>query len=457
MARSSSAAVSGAATGRVDALNHDGWGVVRGAGKTVFVAGALPGELVEYRIRRRQRSHDEAELLAVLEPAADRIAPHCPHFGVCGGCALQHLAPASQLKIKDEGLREALRRIGKVEPAEWLPPLSAEPWGYRRRARLGARFVHSKGRSLVGFREKMSSYVAEVEQCPVLRPEVGTLVRELSQLVTQLSIPTRIPQVEVAVGDALTVLVLRVLEPLTGADRTLLLDFERRHGLRILLQAGRPDQLEPVAGDMPQLWYALPRYGVKLAFEPADFIQVNGVMNERLVDRVIDLLELDGDSVVLDLFCGLGNFTLPMATRAGRVVGIEGDAGLVARARANAAANGLGAVQFHVADLAGEAAVERCLSLSGGNGYSHVLVDPPRTGALDVLPALAKLAPRRLAYVSCHPGSLARDLGILVTEHGFSLRSAGIVDMFPHTSHVESVAILDGPPPKSKKRGSRDA
>lgn len=449
------ASVTPAASGRVEALNHEGWGVVRSAGKTVFVAGALPGELVEYRIRRRQRSHDEAELVAVLEAAPDRIEPHCPHFGVCGGCALQHLAPASQQKVKDDGLREALRRIGKVEPLEWLPPLAGDPWGYRRRARLGARFVHSKGRSLVGFREKMSSYVAEVQQCPVLRPEVGTRIAELSRLVTQLSIPTRIPQVEVAVGDALTVLVLRVLDPPSEADRKLLLQFERDHDLRILLQAGRPDQLEPVAGEMPQLWYELPQYGVKLAFEPADFIQVNGEMNRRLVDHVLALLQLDAGSSVLDLFCGLGNFTLPLATRAQRVVGIEGDAGLVARARANAAANGLENVQFHMADLAGPDAAERCLALGGGGGYSHVLIDPPRTGALDVLPALAKLAPRRLAYVSCHPGSLARDLGILVTEHGFSLRSAGIVDMFPHTSHVESVAILDGPP--LRKRGSRDA
>jgi 23S rRNA (uracil1939-C5)-methyltransferase len=456
MARNA-AVVSTAATGRVESLNHDGWGVVRDAGKTVFVAGALPGELVEYRIRRRQRSHDEAELITVLEAAPDRIEPHCRHFGLCGGCALQHLAPESQMKVKEQGLREALRRIGKVEPQEWLPPLSADPWGYRRRARLGARFVHSKGRSLVGFREKMSSYVAEVEQCPVLHPKVGTLIGELSKLVTQLSIPTRIPQVEVAVGDALTVLVLRVLEPLNEADHQLLVDFERRHNLRFLLQAGRPDQLVPVRGDVPQLWYELPRYGVRLNFEPADFIQVNGEMNARLVDRVIELMQLDQDSVVLDLFCGLGNFTLPIATRAGRVVGIEGERGLVERGRANAAANSLTNATFHVADLAGEGAVERCLELSGGSGYTHVLVDPPRTGAMDVLPALAKLAPKRLAYVSCHPGSLARDLGILVTEHGFSLRSAGIVDMFPHTSHVESVAILDGPAPKSKKRGNRDA
>ncbi len=440
-------AVGETVTARVDGLNHDGWGVVRGAGKTVFVAGALPGELVEYRTRRRQRSHDEAELVAVLEPAPDRIAPGCVHYGTCGGCSLQHLASESQLKMKDAQLREALRRIGKVEPEKWLPPLAGEPWGYRRRARLGARFVHARGRSLVGFREKMSSYVAEVEQCPVLRPEIGTLIGELSRLVTSLSIPARIPQIEVAVGDALTVLVVRVLEPPSAADRALLEAFEHRHGLRILLQAGRPDRLEPLSGDAPSLWYGLPEYGLQLAFEPADFIQVNGAMNRLLIQHVLGLMEVDAQSVVLDLFCGLGNFTLPLATRSRRVVGIEGDAGLIARAQANAAANGLANVHFHVADLAGEEAVQRCLALAGGAGYSHVLVDPPRTGALDVLPALARLSPRRLAYVSCHPGSLARDLGILVTEHGFSLRSAGIVDMFPHTSHVESVAILDGPDP----------
>lgn len=442
------ASLSGVIAGRVEALNHEGWGVVRdagGSGKVTFVAGALPGELVEFRTRRRQRHYDEAELVAVLERSPDRIEPHCAHFGLCGGCALQHLGPAAQLQVKDAQLRETLRRVGKVEPRQWLAPLHGEPWGYRRRARLGARFVHNKGRSLVGFRERLSSYVAEVEQCPVLRPEVGTIVGELSRLVTQLSIPTRIPQIEVAVGDAITVLVVRVLEPPSPADRARMQAFEQTHAVRILLQAGRPDNLEPLSAGMPELWYGLPEYGLKLAFEPADFIQVNGAMNRQLIARVLDLLELDENCVALDLFCGLGNFTLPLATRARRVVGIEGEAGLIARARANALANGLANVQFHVADLAGEAAVQRCLALSGGTGYTHVLIDPPRTGAADVLPALARLAPRRLAYVSCHPGSLARDLGILVTEHGFSLRQAGIVDMFPHTSHVESIAILDGP------------
>lgn len=451
------AAVTEPVTGRVDALNHEGWGVVRGGGtggKTVFVAGALPGELVEYRVRRRERSHEEAELLQVIEPSADRIEPRCAHFGVCGGCSLQHLAPESQWRVKDEQLRETLRRIGKVEPARWLEPLSGEPWAYRRRARLGARFVHAKERSLVGFREKMSSYVTDVRRCEVLAEPVGPMVGELGELVSKLSIRERVPQVEVAVGDNLTVLVLRVLVPPTEADRQHLLAFEQAHGVRLLLQAGRPDQLEALSGELPQLWYELPQFGLKLAFRPADFIQVNGGMNRRLIGQVLDLMELDEGSEVLDLFCGLGNFTLPLATRARRVVGIEGEAGLIERARANAAANNLSNAAFHVANLAGEDAAERCLRLAEGGGYSHVLVDPPRTGALDVLPALARMAPRRLAYVSCHPGSLARDLGILVSEHGFTLQAAGIVDMFPHTSHVESVAILDGPKMKGSRKGA---
>jgi 23S rRNA (uracil1939-C5)-methyltransferase len=431
-------------TGRVEDLNHEGWGVVR-SGKTVFVAGALPGELVEYRIRRRERGHDEAQLLQVIEPSPQRVAPGCEHFGTCGGCSLQHLAPEAQRTVKDSMLRESVRRIGKVEPDLWLPPLHGEPWAYRRRARLGARFVHAKARSLVGFREKMSSYVADVRHCRVLVSPIGELIGDLSTLLTALSIPTRVPQIEVAVGDNATVLVMRILSPLSAADRQLMLEFAHRHGVHWLLQAGRPDQLEPLEEGAPGLWYELPDQGVRLAFEPTDFIQVNGDMNRRLVNQVLAQLELDGQSRVLDLFCGLGNFTLPMARRAGAVVGVEGEAGLIERARANAAANGIANARFGVANLAGEGAVERCLALAGAGPFTHVLLDPPRTGAADILPAVAKLAPRRLVYVSCHPGSLARDLGILVSDHGFSLRAAGIVDMFPHTSHVESVAVLDGP------------
>lgn len=431
-------------TGQVDDLNHDGWGVVH-AGKTAFVAGALPGEVIEYRVRRRQRNFDEAELIRVIEPSADRIAPACAHFGTCGGCALQHLAPESQLHIKDKMLREALRRIGKVEPVQWLAPLAGDSWGYRRRARLGARFVHARGRSMVGFRERLSSFVADIQRCHVLVPTVGNLIGELSALISRLSIPTRIPQIEVAAGDDCVVLVLRTLSPLNEADRVALRDFERAHGVRWLLQPGGPSTVTPLHGAAPELWYGLPEYGLRMAFEPADFIQVNGAMNRRLISHVLDLMQLDGRSEVLDLFCGLGNFTLPMATRARRVVGMEGDAGLITRAQGNAVANGLENAQFVATNLAGEGATERCLAAAGAGSWTHVLLDPPRTGASDILPALARLGPRRVVYVSCHPGSLARDLGILITVHGFRLAAAGIVDMFPHTSHVESVAVLDGP------------
>lgn len=436
-----------AVTAQVDALNHDGWGVVRAGveGKTTFVAGALPGEVVEYRVRKRERNHDEAELLRVVSASPERIEPQCAHYGICGGCSLQHLAPAAQQRVKDGMLRETLRRVGKVEPQQWLAPLSGEPWGYRRRARLGARFVHAKGRSLVGFREKMSSFVADVQRCPVLAAPVGDMVGALSELVTGLSIPTRIPQIEVAVGEGATVLVLRVLSPLSEQDRQKLREFGQHHGVCWLLQAGRPDQLETLEGDAPALWYTLPEYDLRLDFLPADFIQVNGAMNRLLIAHVLAQLQLDAGSRVLDLFCGLGNFTLPMARVAADVVGVEGDAGLIDRARRNASANGLSNVRFEVGNLAGPEARERCLSLAGNRPFTHVLIDPPRTGALDVLPALAALSPQRLVYVSCHPGSLARDLGILAAEHGFSLRAAGIVDMFPHTSHVESVAVLDGP------------
>lgn len=436
-----------AVTALVDALNHDGWGVVRAGaqGKTTFVAGALPGEVVEYRVRKRERGHDEAELLRVVTASPERIEPHCAHYGICGGCSLQHLAPAAQLRVKDDMLRETLRRVGKVEPQQWLSPLSGAPWGYRRRARLGARFVHAKARSLVGFREKMSSYVADVRSCPVLAAPVGDMVGALSELVTGLSIPTRIPQIEMAVGEGATVLVLRVLSPLTESDRHKLREFEQRHGVRWLLQSGRPDQLEALEGDAPSLWYTLPEYDLRLEFLPADFIQVNGAMNRLLISHVLAQLQLDAGSRVLDLFCGLGNFTLPMARLAGDVVGVEGDVGLIDRARRNASANGISNVRFEAGNLAGAEAQERCLALAGTRPFTHVLIDPPRTGAVDVLPALAALSPRRLVYVSCHPGSLARDLGILVAQHGFSLCAAGIVDMFPHTSHVESVAVLDGP------------
>ena len=434
-----------AETGAVAALNSDGEGVVRD-GKTAFVAGALPGETVRFQRYAAHKGYDEARLLEVLQPSPDRVNPQCAHFGVCGGCALQHLAHDAQVAAKDRELRDALERVGNVQPAAWLAPLRGPVWGYRRRARLGARYVTAKGRSLVGFRERTSSFVADIDRCEVLVPKVGAMLPALSALASRLSIRMRLPQIEVAAADNQTALVLRTLSPPDADDRALLAAFEREQSVRIYLQAGSPNALETLDGRHEPLWYELPDFDVRLTFLPSDFVQVNGEMNRLLIARVVALLDLDASSKVLDLFCGLGNFTLPIARRAGEVVGIEGEAGLVQRARDNAAANGLENVQFHAANLAGDDAAAQCLRLAGTGGrYSHVLLDPPRTGARDVLGAVAALAPRRVVYVSCHPGSLARDLAILVDDHGFRLQAAGIVDMFPHTNHVESVAVLDGP------------
>ena len=422
-------------------LTHLGEGVVHG-GKTVFVAGALPGERIRFRRRRRHRQHDDGELLEVLEPSGERVRPECPHFGVCGGCALQHLEPAAQLLSKEQELKDALVRVARTAPARWLPPLRGPAWGYRRRARLGAKYVHRKGRVVVGFRERAAPYVAELTACRVLAAPAGTLIEPLAELLTGLAIRERVPQIEVAVGEDATALVLRVLEAPCEADLTRLGAFAARHGLRLLLQPGglaSITELGAAAGGVAPLHYALGRFGLTLEFAPTDFIQVNGPVNEALVSRAVELLAPGPGARVLDLYCGIGNFTLALAKYAGRAAGVEGESALVSRARANAVRNAVGNVEFHVADLA--AAPDPAAPWLR-EPATHVLLDPPRTGARAVLGAVAQLAPERILYVSCHPGSLARDLEVLVHEHHFRLEAAGVVDMFPHTSHVESLALL---------------
>jgi 23S rRNA (uracil1939-C5)-methyltransferase len=424
-------------TGIVTALSHDGEGIVP-AGKTAFVAGALPGERVQFLRRRRHAHHDEAELEAVLEPSALRITPHCPHFGVCGGCALQHLDGAAQISAKQQQVREALERIGKVKPEQWLEPITGALWAYRRRARLGARFVTKKDFAALGFRERYSSMVARIGSCAVLGAPVGNLIEPLAALIKSLSIRERLPQIEVAIGEGAVVLVVRVLSPPTAEDQAKLLAFEQAHGVRLYLQPGNLTTVRPLAGEPAQLEYTLPEFDVRIAFEPTDFVQVHAEVNRALISRVVSLLALDRDAQVLDLYCGLGNFSLPLARRAATVVGVEGEAQLIERARANALRNGLANAQFLAADLS----LATAQPPWPARAYTHVLLDPPRAGALNVLPALAKLAPKRLVYVSCHPGTLARDLAVLVHQHGFRLLAAGVADMFPHTAHVESVAVL---------------
>jgi 23S rRNA (uracil1939-C5)-methyltransferase len=430
----------------VAALTHDAEGVVR-EGKAAFVAGALPGERIRFRRTRRHRQHDDAELLEVLEPSADRVVPKCAHFGVCGGCAMQHLSADAQINIKQTELRDNLERVGKVTPLEWLSPLRGPAWNYRRRARLGSKFVTKKDRVVVGFRERLAPYVAEVHRCEVLAHPVGELVAPLAVMLNGLSIRHRIPQIETAVADNVVALVLRVLDPPSADDLGKLREFAQAHSVRFYLQTGGLDSVTPLDAGGEPLRYGLPQFDLQLEFTPTDFVQINAQINQSLVGRAVELLGLTSDSSVLDLFCGLGNFTLALARNAGRVVGVEGDKGLVERARHNASLNGIGNAEFHVADLG--------KPLDPGlpwlrESYSHVLLDPPRAGASEMLASISRLNPQRVLYISCHPGSFARDLGLLVHEHGMSLVAAGVMDMFPHTTHVESMAVLE--PRRRKSR-----
>lgn len=432
-------------TGSVIDLTHEGEGVVRN-GKTAFVAGALPGETIRFRRVRRHRQHDEGQLVEVVEASPLRVAPRCAHFGVCGGCALQHLQPAAQIESKQAELRDSFERIGKVQPEAWLPPLTGPEWHYRRRARLGAKYVAKKGRVVVGFRERLSPYVAALERCEVLAQPVDALIEPLSRLVMGLQIRERVPQIEVAAADNAVALVFRVMQEPPPADLAAFRAFGREHGVRVFLQTGGLDTVRRLAdeqGTVPDeepLHYRLPDFDLTLDFLPTDFVQVNGPINRALVSRALELLELPSEARVLDLFCGIGNFTLALARRAEYVTGVEGDLALVERARANARRNGLGNVAFHAADLS-QAVADGTPWAAGP--FTHVLLDPPRAGAREVLPAVARLAPQRVLYISCHPGSLARDVGILVHEHGMTLRAAGVLDMFPHTTHVESIAVLE--------------
>jgi 23S rRNA (uracil1939-C5)-methyltransferase len=407
-------------TAEIIDLAHDGRGVARVEGKTVFIDDALPGERVEWSRVKRGRNFDEGRLQRVVEPAADRVEPRCAHFGVCGGCVLQHLAPPRQLEFKQRQLFEALTRIGKVTPAEMLAPLQGGVWNYRRRARLAARWVPKKGRTVLGFRERSTSFIADVKRCEVLLQPVDALVEPLSLLLTALSVRDRVPQIEVAIADNAVALVVR------------------DHGVQIYIQPGGYETIAPLS-DVTPLEYRLPQFDVTVRFQPNDFIQVNGGLNAQMVARAVELLAPAAGEQVLDLFCGLGNFSLPLARSGAQVVGVEGDAGLVARAKANAALNDIEHIEFVCGDLAQPSVVDAAWAR---RAYDKVLLDPPRAGAQEVLPIVARCGARVVLYISCHPGSLARDAGILVHEHGFTLRAAGVMDMFPHTAHVESAALF---------------
>lgn len=424
-------------------ITHDGRGIADVSGKKVFVDGALAGERVRFLRLRRRKNFDEARLEAVLEPSPDRVEPRCAVYGICGGCSLQHLAAERQIEAKQQVLLDNLERIGGVTPERVLEPLRGPAWNYRRRARLGVRYVQGKGRVLVGFRERFKPYVTDTGRCEVLAEPVGGLLGELAELICALSVREQIPQIEVAVGDNLIALVLRVLETPSAEDEARLRGFAEAHELRFFLQTGGADTVRPLPdadGGLPEpLRYELPEFDLSIRFRPLDFIQVNGALNRALVSRAVELLEPGPEERVLDLFCGIGNFTLPLARRAGEVLGIEGSADLVRRAEENAAANGLGNAAFLNRDLAEPDPGEDWLR----SDWDRVLLDPARPGADALARHFAERPPRRLVYVSCHPGTLARDAGTLTASGRLGLSAAGVLDMFPHTSHMESVAVFD--------------
>ncbi|MFP4155891.1 MAG: 23S rRNA (uracil(1939)-C(5))-methyltransferase RlmD [Halothiobacillaceae bacterium] len=423
----------------IESMTHEGKGVTRIEGKTVFIDGALPGERVTFRYVDRHRNFDEGQVETVIEASPDRVEPRCAHFGVCGGCSLQHLDPARQIAIKQDVLRDSLERVGQVQPEIWLPPLTGPVWGYRRKARLGVRYVHKKGRVLVGFRERRSNFIADLQSCPVLHPAVGERLEALSMLITDMDARRTIPQIEVAVGDNGTALAFRHMEPLSDADLERLAAFARETGFMVYLQPGKPESLAPLVPEAPELYYRLDALDVRIDFTPLDFTQVNAEINRAMVPLALELLDPQPTDTVLDLFAGLGNFTLAIARRAGQVIGVEVDPLMVQRGEQSARRNGITNTLHYRADLSADVTDEPWLR----QHYDRVLVDPPRSGALEMIPRLAALAPRRIVYVSCHPGTLARDAGLLVGEHGYRLTHAGVMDMFPHTAHVESIAVFD--------------
>jgi len=424
----------------ISGLSHDGRGVARIANKATFVSGALLGERVSLAYRKRHRNYDDADIVSVIEPSPDRVVPKCRHFGQCSGCSLQHMAPAAQIVAKQHVLAENFERIGKVRPGSWLAPLVHEPWNYRRRGRFSVRYVPKLDRVLVGFRDEANTrLVADIQRCEVIHPALGPKVGLLAILVNGLDARQGIPQIEFAAGDDTIALVFRHVAPLSSRDHDALVAFGKEHGFAIFSQPGNHSSVHALWPDAPRLAFSVPADNVQLEFQPLDFVQVNAGMNQLMLGRTMELLDLQPTDRVLDLFCGLGNFTLPMARHAAEVVGIEGEHALVERAAANAAHNGLGNASFRVGNLFDDQRNESWAR----EPWDKILLDPPRAGADKVLEYLPRKHTNRIVYVSCHPASLARDAGILVEKHGFRLVSAGVMDMFPHTAHVESIALFE--------------
>ncbi len=443
----------------IESLNPDGRGIGQRDDRKAYIAGALPGERVRYAPVKSRHRREVGRMEALLRSSPQRVTPKCPHFGffqgACGGCSLQHLDAAAQLTVKQQVLEELLWQTAGIRPQTLLPPIDGPIWGYRHRARLSVRHVRRRGEVLVGFRERARGFVADMQSCAILSERVSDLLMPLRALIAGLSIREQLPQIEVAVGDQAIVLVARVLDTPSQDDCEALLHFGRVHAVSMWLQPGGPDTAAPLDGNADVLSLSLPEFGVTLPFVPMDFTQVNHQLNTVLVSRALELLAPEPDDVVVDFFCGLGNFTLPLATRARQVIGLEGSAGLVARARQAAQLNGLAQrTAFATRNLFDWNVQDWTLLVNTYGGITHetrridrVLIDPPRAGALALVESFAEtqVPPKRLVYVSCNPETLARDTAVLIHKGGWQLQAAGIVNMFPHTAHVESIGVFVPP------------
>ena len=430
---------------RIDSLAHDGRGVGRDdEGKVVFVDYALPGEHVRYTPLMHRKSYLFGSTIEVLEASEHRVLPKCEVFGQCGGCVLQHLDASIQIQYKQQQLLENFKKIGGVQADQLLPPLTGEHWGYRRRARLGAKYVEKKGGMIVGFRERNSSYIQPIEQCYVLHPEVSALLPELRAALEKMSCNNKIPQVEISVADNALVMIVRHLEALLQSDLNVLSSFAQKNDVTLFLQPGNLKSIHPLWPEEPEpLYYYFKDYDIRIEFLPSDFIQVNAEINQKLVKQAIDLLEVNEDDEVLDLFCGVGNFTLPLARNAKRVIGVEGDKALIERAGHNKTLNNLDNVGFYFGDLFKEDMDAESHGEWLQQRFNKVLIDPPRSGAAEMVKRMGNFKPERIVYVSCSPATLARDAGTLVNEQGYRMTKAGVIDMFPHTAHVESIAVFE--------------
>jgi len=426
----------------IESLDHEGRGIAHAGGKVIFIEGALTGERVTYSSYRKKNNYEQAQVGQVLKQSFMRVQPKCANFGVCGGCSMQHLDARAQVAVKQRVLEDNLERIGKVKPETILPPIYGQAWGYRQRARLSVRHVLKKNRTLVGFREKNGKYVVDMRQCEILPPKIAGLLPLLGELNESFAIRDALPQIEVAVGDHVDVLVLRILQALSPSDEEAIRNFADKHNVQFWLQTKGPETVVPFyPPDAPALTYSLPEFGITMPFAPTEFTQVNSEMNRLMVSRALRLLAPRSGERIADFFCGLGNFTLPIAKRGAQVVGIEGSAALVKRAGQNAAYNALSDhAEFREMNLfeADETVLEKL------GRFDKWLVDPPRDGAIELMKSInIETAPRRIVYVSCSPSTLARDAEVLVHVKGYVLKAAGVMNMFPHTSHVESIAVFE--------------